>query len=256
MESIIQNIRCKLSEMESAHDCRVLFAVESGSRAWGYASESSDYDVRCVFCRPLSGYLRVFPLRDTIEWELNDVYDINGWDLQKALRLALRSNISVFEWADSPMVYRATPWMDEFRALTRAVMQPSRLAAAYLGIAESMYKRFFSRPEPPYKAYFYAVRSLLAARWVLQEQAPAPVPFAVLSEALLPAALQPAIQELLLLRSSGAEKAAGPLCVPVADFITREMACIRAYLAGLATSDAPDPAPLDDFFRRVVGKLD
>lgn len=251
-KDILNNIQAKLSEMEKARDCRILFAVESGSRAWGYASETSDYDVRCVYFHPAARYLSILPLRDTTEWELNDVYDINGWDLRKALQLALRSNISVFEWADSPIVYRTSPWHEEFRAVTRSVMQPGYLASRYVGMAVSTYKRYLTLPNPPFKQYFYALRPLLAARWVLQEQAPAPLLFSTLCEALLPAEMRDEVDELLLLRSSGTEKATGPLRPRAQEFICREIAALQAVLADFTCAPSLSTAALDAFFRRVV----
>lgn len=251
MKNIQQEIQNKLSEMEQAHDCRLLFAVESGSRAWGYASTDSDYDVRCVYWRSAASYLSIMPARDVIEWELNEVYDINGWDLKKALQLALRSNISVFEWADSPMVYRTSPWHEEFRAVTRSVMQPAWLAARYVGMAESTYKRYLSREQPPYKEYFYAIRPLLAARWVLQEQKPAPVPFADL-RVLLPREMEDEIEALLELRRSHTEKAGAAVRPRALDFIRREIGELRAVIDACPPFGAPDARVLDDFFRRTV----
>lgn len=251
---ILSNIQTKLSELEVAHDCRILFAAESGSRAWGFASQTSDYDVRCVYYHPASRYLSVVPMRDTIEWELNEVYDINGWDLRKALQLSLRSNISVFEWADSPIVYRSSPWHEEFRAVTRRVMQPSRLAVRYVGMAQSTYKRYLSLPEPPFKQYFYAIRPLLAARWVLQENAPAPVPFDVLREAFLPDFMQDEVDKLLALRGGSNEKAVG-MARPVAvEYIRDEIMALQTQLDAMEAFSEPDFADLDAFFRRVVAE--
>lgn len=249
MNNIIQNIQDKLSEMEQVHDCRILFAIESGSRSWGYASATSDYDVRCVYYRPQEKYLSVKPMRDVIEWELNDVYDINGWDLKKALQLALRSNISVYEWADSPIVYRSSVWHEEFRDVTRAVMQPAWLATRYVGMAESTYKRYLTMPEPPYKEYFYALRPLLAARWVMETQQPAPVPFADLRH-LLAQDMQDEVDTLLALRASHTEKAAAAARPKALEYIRREIAQLRSLLS--EPKSEPDAAPVDAFFRRVI----
>lgn len=251
-DDILCNIQTKLSELEQVHDCRILFAVESGSRAWGYASETSDYDVRCVYYHPAARYLSITPMRDTIEWELNEVYDINGWDLRKALQLALRSNISVYEWADSPIVYRSSPWHDEFRAVTRRVMQPERLASRYVGMALSTFKRYLNLPSPPYKEYFYAIRPLLAARWVLHESSPAPVPFADLRAAFLPSFMQDEVDELLALREGNEEKAVGAARPLAIDFIRTQIMELQSYLDDRPRFSEPNAAELDDFFRKIV----
>ena len=95
-------IPAKLREIEAREHVRILHCVESGSRAWGFASPDSDYDVRFVYVRQPEHYLRLDKTRDVIEWQLDDTLDINGWDLQKTLRLLHRSNPTVFEWNSSP----------------------------------------------------------------------------------------------------------------------------------------------------------
>ena len=258
--TILEQIQQKLDDLQQQKNCRLLLAVESGSlllavesgsRAWGYASTTSDYDVRCIYYYPQARYLSVRQPRDTVEWELNDVFDINGWDLRKALGLALKSNLTVYEWADSPIVYRTSPWHEEFRSVLRSVLRPRMLASRYLGMAAGTIHRYLMREEVPYKQYFYALRPLLAARWAMQERMPAPVPFADLRH-LLPDDMQAVTDELLVLRNSSSEKAVGP-AHPAADaFIARELAALDALLADMPAEPEPDTAPLDDFFRRVV----
>lgn len=95
MKELIQE---KLREIEQREECRILLAVESGSRAWGFASPDSDYDVRFIYMRPKKAYLRLDRTRDVIEVPINDELDINGWDIDKTLRLLHKSNPTVFEW--------------------------------------------------------------------------------------------------------------------------------------------------------------
>ena len=98
-------IRRKLREIEAANQVKILYAVESGSRAWGFASPDSDYDVRYVFIRPIKDYLRIYPLPDHIDGPLDEVQDYSGWDIRKALGLLGKSNPSLIEWLHSPIVY-------------------------------------------------------------------------------------------------------------------------------------------------------
>ena len=105
-------IIAKLSEMEQKENICVIHAVESGSRAWGFASPDADYDVRFIYVRPKEFYLRLDKTRNVVEWQLDETFDINGWDLQKALRLLHSSNPTLFEWNSSPIVYKTTDeWM-------------------------------------------------------------------------------------------------------------------------------------------------
>ena len=108
-----QIITEKLNEIEVKENVQVLYAVESGSRAWGFASADSDYDVRFIYIRRLEDYLSIVPKRDVIEWQLDETLDINGWYLTKTLRLLLKSNPTLFEWANSPIIYKNTDkWQD------------------------------------------------------------------------------------------------------------------------------------------------
>ena len=99
MRNIEKEISEKLDRIEEKEGVRILHAVESGSRAWGFASPDSDYDVRFVYVRPKEDYLLLNEPRDVIEWQLDEVLDINGWDLKKALRQFARGNATLFEWS-------------------------------------------------------------------------------------------------------------------------------------------------------------
>lgn len=100
-----ETIKSKLKEIESAENVRILYACESGSRAWGFASEDSDFDVRFLYVRSKKDYITINPKRDVIELPVDEVLDINGRDLQKALALFHKSNPVLFEWLQSPIVY-------------------------------------------------------------------------------------------------------------------------------------------------------
>lgn len=95
----------RLHEIEKNEQIRILLAVESGSRAWGFDSPDSDYDVRFIYVRNHSDYLKLEKVRDVIELPIKDLLDINGWDLAKTLRLLYSSNPTLFEWFSSPIVY-------------------------------------------------------------------------------------------------------------------------------------------------------
>ena len=104
MQSITREIERKLKEVEEKENVTVIMAVESGSRAWGFASKDSDYDVRFLYVRRREDYLKLQPPRDVIEWQLDEVLDINGWDIRKALVLLYKSNPTLFELCNSPNV--------------------------------------------------------------------------------------------------------------------------------------------------------
>ena len=103
--TVFQTIQNRLKKIESDHGVEILFAVESGSRAWGFESLDSDYDIRFIYRRPLEQYLSLTQKRDVIEYPIEDLLDFSGWDIKKALFLLGRSNPTLFEWLHSPMVY-------------------------------------------------------------------------------------------------------------------------------------------------------
>ena len=132
----------KLDQIEQRENVRILHAVESGSRAWGFASPDSDYDVRFLYVRPREYYLRLDKQRDVIEWQLDDTLDINGWDLQKALRLLHSSNPTLFEWTNSPIVYRTTPVWENVRVVINQYFSSKSGLYHYLNMANSNYREF------------------------------------------------------------------------------------------------------------------
>ena len=132
----------KLKQIEKDYNVRVLLAVESGSRAWGFASPDSDYDVRFIYVRPEKEYLRLEDVRDVIELPINDELDINGWDLQKTLRLLYRSNPTLFEWFSSPIVYVETEFAKQFREIMIGYFSTKKSLYHYISMAESNYRDY------------------------------------------------------------------------------------------------------------------
>lgn len=132
-------VEARLTALEEEHDVRVLFAAESGSRAWGFPSPDSDYDVRLIYVHRREWYLSVLEGRDVIETPLdNRGLDVAGWDLRKALRLFLKSNPALYEWLVSPIVYRdAVGLAGELRDLAERVYSRRALAEHYLKISET-----------------------------------------------------------------------------------------------------------------------
>lgn len=197
-ERIVQEIiPVKLKEIERRENVRILHCVESGSRAWGFASPDSDYDVRFIYVRPVEFYLRLEKNRDVIEWQLDETLDINGWDVQKALRLLHSSNPTLFEWNSSPIVYKTTPEWAEISATINHYFQKKAGLHHYLSTAKKNYYEFLKGDSVKLKKYFYVLRPILACRWILQKQTPPPMLFSELAATCLDDALVPAVTELV-----------------------------------------------------------
>ena len=166
---ITLSIKEKLSQIEQRENIRILYACESGSRAWGFASLDSDYDVRFIFVRPVEDYLRVKELPDYIDAELNEVYDINGWDLKKFFKQLYKSNPVIFEWADSPIVYRTSEEWEKVKANMQDFVLHVAMIHHYWGMAKSNVRSNFATSEVVLKKYLYVLRPVLACVWIMQK---------------------------------------------------------------------------------------
>lgn len=190
----------KLQQIEIQENVRILHAVESGSRAWGFASPDSDFDVCFIYVRPRDYYLKLERTRDVLEFPINDLLDINGWDLQKALRLLHRSNPTLLEWFRSPVVYKETDFSHEFIPLMQNYFSSKRGLYHYLSMADGNYREYLRGEMVRAKKYFYVLRPLLACRWILRTNTPPPMLFSELAAADLPAHLNGSVQELLRIK--------------------------------------------------------
>ena len=152
----------KLAEIEERENIKILHCVESGSRAWGFASPDSDYDVRFIYVRPKEFYLRLDKTRDVIEWQLDDTLDINGWDLSKALSLLYKSNPTLFEWNSSPIVYKTTKEWEQIATIINKYFVAKSGLYHYLSTAKSNYREYLKGETVRLKKYFYVLRPILA----------------------------------------------------------------------------------------------
>ena len=212
-------IQQKLSQIEAEYNVRIIFACESGSRAWGFASDDSDYDVRFVYVRPLEEYLRLDEMRDVIEYELNDIYDINGWDIQKLLQLLYKCNPVIFEWADSPIVYKKTEEWERAVGVLPDYFSKQKMLYHYRSIAKNNIRSHFQGDEVNLKKYFYVLRPLLACRWILNKNCPPPTAFSALCGAVLPNELRNAVDALIEVKKNASEKQHGPHIPQLDNFI-------------------------------------
>lgn len=161
-----REVEARLAAIETQHDVRILMAVESGSRAWGFPSPDSDYDVRFIYVRPRDWYLSLLPGRDVIETPIAEDIDLNGWDVRKALGLLLKSNATVSEWIESPLRYRPDdPGIRKLAALEDASFDARGVAYHYANLGRNAAERWLdAEGDVPVKAYFYALRPALAIR--------------------------------------------------------------------------------------------
>lgn len=102
---MLERVNKDLLAIEQAYNVKILYACESGSRACGFGSPDSDYEIRFIYVNKFLWYLTIKETRDVIECPIIDELDMNGWDLHKALRLLQMNNPTLLEWLQSPIVY-------------------------------------------------------------------------------------------------------------------------------------------------------
>ena len=251
-DALTATILERLVAIEHTHGVHILYACESGSRAWGFASPGSDYDVRFLYVRPRDEYLRIDleRRRDVIECPIEGVFDINGWDGRKALQLMFKGNPPLFEWLHSPIVYRAQPGFSEaMQTVIPRYYAPLPCAWHYLHMARGNYREYLQGDRVRLKKYLYVLRPLLAVNWLESGRGVVPMRFRELVETLIPSgALREAIEQLLHLKQSGEELAWGPRLPPLNDWIEAELTRL-AQGPALVPVDHPGPEPLNALFR-------
>lgn len=245
-------ILVELRRIEETENVKILLAVESGSRAWGFASPDSDYDVRFIYVRKTEEYLKLKPVRDVIEWKLDETLDINGWDLKKALQLLYGSNPTIFEWCASPVVYLERDEFSEFRKLLPQYFSVKKSLFHYWHMAESNYRKYLKEDMVRVKKYLYVLRPLLAARWVLDRKTAPPMLFEELLDAELEDSLRPEVEKLLILKKSMSEIGLTPRIQLFNDYIDKSMPEMKK-IAECIYEGKHNWEPLDQVFNEIIG---
>lgn len=225
--TVREEIVARLRRAEEEHDVKVLLAVESGSRAWGFASPNSDYDARFIYVNRPEWYLSVGleEQRDVIEYPIVDEIDINGWDLRKALRLFWKSNPAFVEWIQSPILYEENGgFAQAVRAMLGEVYSCEKGIYHYRSMAKTNYRGYLRSELVPLKKYFYVLRPLLAVRWLEKHGHAAPIEFDKLLTLIDgERALLDAIHDLLEVKRGAPEMGLSPQIPAIHDFIEREL---------------------------------
>lgn len=198
-------IWAKLSEIEQSEHVKIILAVEAGSRAWGFSSPDSDYDVRFIYIKEKKEYLRLEEIRDSIDWQQDEHLDMEGWDLRKVLRMIYRSTPEIYEWFFSGIVYRETPEAQELRKLLPEYFSITKCAQNYLHIASMVFRTYFRDDEVWQVKYFYLLRPMLQIQWMLEEKNVPPVQMEELVREKMPDEWKGFILEILEKKKKSSE---------------------------------------------------
>lgn len=245
-------ILAKLKEIEERENVRIIHAAESGSRAWGFAAPNADYDVRFIYVRPKEYYLRLDKTRDVIEWQLDELFDINGWDIQKALRLLYKSNPALFEWNSSPIVYRTT---EEWAAVQKIIDKYFLLKSGlyhYLSTARGNYREYLKTDMVKLKKYLYVIRPILACKWILNRKCPPPVLFADLIDSELEEEMRPVVDYLLEQKINSPEKSLIKRIDKLNNYIDVNIASLKDIVDAMPGETKPDWKTLNELFAKII----
>jgi uncharacterized protein len=250
--AVRKNILATLTRVERDHDVSILYACESGSRGWGFASPDSDYEVRFLYVHRLDWYLRVHPGRDVIELPISTVYDVNGWELRKALGLLHKGNATLIEWLDSPVVYRRDPiFLRAMRRAARLTHQPVRSLHHYMHMSRKNYREHLRGDRVRLKKYLYVLRPLLAALWIEQGRGVAPMRFQDLVAATITdRALRTAIDQLIAVKRRALESEYGDPIPEINAYVDRELT--RLEHSVIPTRDDIDYTVLNRLLRSTI----
>lgn len=256
--SSMREILARLSEIEKEENVTIFYACESGSRAWGFPSADSDYDVRFLYLRRRAWYLSidVEEKRDVIERPISDMLDISGWDLRKALKLLRKSNPPLLEWLNSPIIYRRQYRItDRIKALVPEYYSPTACLHHYLHMAQGNFREYLRGEIVWVKKYFYVLRPLLAIRWIESESDVVPMEFSVLLERCVKSpTLKEAIESLLERKKSGHELDRQPRIKVISDFVESELKRLETSVA--ESSSKPDNKKLNELFRMSLNEVE
>ena len=240
-----------LAEVERQHAVRVLLAVESGSRAWGFASQDSDYDVRFIYVHPRDWYLRIFEQRDVIEPQGEGLLDPSGWELRKALRLFSKCNLALNEWLNSPIVYREAEGLRcQLQALIPAFFNSIAAVHHYLSMARSALDAREVGGTISTKKLFYALRALFACRWIERSCSQPPTEFERLVDFVAHETEKSWITELLQQKAEGCEGDRTPLTQQRLEDYTNELTGLDTYAIRTPRPNKASDGLLDAILRQ------
>lgn len=257
MSEIKVAIMKKLAETEKQYDVKIPLALESGSRAWGFASPDSDYDCRFIYVHQKDWYVTVFEKRDVIEYAADPVYDINGWDLKKVLRHIMKSNAVMFEWLLSNVTYIHDPYTaDLLQDLAEDFFNPIAAGYHYLSIVKNKLAEILAEDETKLKRYFYVLRPIANLNFMYQHRK---IPYTEYDRTLAETNTAPeilsAVQELLAVKSVSDESHTIKQHELLISYFQQEIALFTERLHSMKCKNNRNPEKADTVFKEIIERV-
>ena len=256
-DKIIEIVKKKLLEIEKEHNVNILYAVESGSRAWGFESIDSDYHIRFIYAHNRNWYLNILPKNDVIEYPIVNDFDYSGWDLRKTMFLTNKSNPVLFEWLRSPVVYfRNDYFYSIMEQLSKAYFSPISSIYHYLHMAEGNYRQYLQTNEVKIKKYFYVLRPIMACMWIENFKESPPMEFEKLLTQIIDRELLDKINKLVIKKKSGIELGIEPKVQVINDFIENKLEYFVKIVKTFDPKKKPKQELLEDGFIKILDNLE
>ncbi len=251
---MIKEIEKELANLENRHEIKILLAVESGSRAWGFASTDSDWDVRYVYIHKLDWYLKIDEEKDSQEEILPNDLDLSGWELKKALKLFRKSNPPMLEWLRSPIVYlEQFSTSAKLREMSESYFNPKSCMYHYLSMARNNFREFLQKDFVKSKKYFYVLRPVLACDWIKENNSFPPIEFQDLVDSQVKdEKVKFEIAELLKRKMAGEELKEEPKIGILNEFLEEKIEFYKNYVEQIEPNDKPQTELLDELFKETI----
>lgn len=263
---MMSTIKETLAKIEQRDNVKILYAVESGSRAWGFESEDSDWDVRFIYIKPFKHYMSINNWQldneqsDTLKWKDDSILlDCDGWDLKKALQLLAKSNPPFLEWLRSPIVYLETKEMEGIRAAAETYYSPKAAVYHYHHMAEGNWRQYIRGTEAresgkvPRKKYLYVLRPILACRWIEMYDSMPPMEIDKLIEGTLKNnSVGDAIRKLIDDKRNSREMDEGPKNWAIEEFLEPQIEYFGKLGAKIRSREKDDMSELNELFMHLA----
>jgi len=247
----MEKIAGTLREIERSKQITILYACETGSRAWGFPSPDSDYDIRFIYRHSLEWYVELGHRKDTIEYPVNEDLDITGWDLRKSLLMLKKSNAALIERFQSPVEYFSEPgFKTEFKNLIADYYSPTAVFYHHHSLAKKFRDEIEGKDKVKLKSYFYLLRSLLSCHWIIKDKMVVPMHIEGLMEKIEDERKHE-IRQLIKLKAGVGEKYLHPAEKNMNAWIDELWEYIESSKNNLGVANKNYGA-LNDFFLRII----
>jgi uncharacterized protein len=259
-----EHILTIIKQIEIDYDVKILYVCESGSRAWGFSSKDSDYDIRFIYVHKTEWYLSIDQKRDVIEIPndsilvpIHELLDVSGWELTKALKLFRKSNPPLLEWLSSTEeYYKAYSTIEKIKALSSSIFSPQTCLYHFLNMAQGNYQDCLKEQDVKIKKYINVLRPILAAKWIGKYRSFPPIEFQKLVEELVPTGdVKSSIDHLIKLKMAGNEFAKEWRMDSINHFIVEEMEHLNIYVKKLNLHNSVPTEQLNQLFRETLKEV-